>query len=54
MVKYQISVTIESDILDAVEKLQKETYVGASRSYVVETLLRQALGKSDSDISVVR
>ena len=53
VVKYPITVTIEGEILDEIEKLRKTTYVGASRSYVVETLLRIAL-KKETDISVAR
>ena len=51
MTKYAISVTIEGEILDAIEELQEKIYKGASRSYVIEQLLKQAL-KEKADISV--
>lgn len=56
MVKDQVTVTIDRDVLKRVEQVGEEAYPGASRSYVVETLLRSALAEKryKLDISVVR
>jgi len=53
MVKDQITVTIDRTVLKRVEAVMRENYPGASRSYVIERLLREAL-TSRRDISVTK
>lgn len=56
MVKDQVTVTIDRDLLKRVEQVRKEAYPGASRSLVIELLLRSALTEKryKLDISVAR
>lgn len=56
MVKDPITVTIDRAVLKRLDQVKEEYYPGASRSYVIEDLLRSALAEKryKLDISIAR
>jgi len=53
MVKSQVTIMIDRDVLRRVEELREKHYPGASRSFVIELLVRRSLPPKE-DIAVVR
>jgi len=55
MVKSTVSHTIEREILKEVEEIWRKDYPGASRSYVIEVLLRDAIkSRKLKDVSIAK
>jgi len=53
MVKSQVTITIERELLSSIEEYRKKVYSDLSRSAVFGILLRKAL-RDESDIAIAR
>ena len=53
MVRIVVSHTLPDKLIKKIENIRDTKYPGASRSFVIEQLLRQAV-KSDIEISVAK
>jgi len=54
MVKRQVTFMIDDKVLKRVEDLRREMFPGASRSFVIEFLVRRGLTTYKGDISVTK
>ena len=54
MVKRQVTFMIDDKVLRRVEEIRREEFPGASRSFVIEFLIRRGLTTYRGDISVTK
>jgi len=54
MVKKQLTVTIEEELLSSIWSYKKKNYPYLSKSAMIETLLSEAMNVHKRDLSVVR
>lgn len=54
MVKQQLTVTIDKELVSSILLYKKRNYPYLSKSAMIETLLTEAMSSHKSDLSVVR